>query len=316
MVRVPAGKYIIGSAADDPDAWDDEKPQHPVELPSFEIGKWPVTNAEFTCFIEAGGYKGERYWTTDLARRWLRGEDVTGGPLTYWMDWWKWLQSTPDWRAQLERTGSFSPNDLKSYEYMSGLDEDEVKAWLSRSFAGKSRERPHYWGNAQYNNPSQPVVGVTWFEAQAYCAWLSAVTGLTYRLPSEVEWEAAARGAEARRYPWGDDWDATRANTIEGRVLKPSPVGAYAAAGGVGPSGAEDQSGNMWNWTSSLYRPYPYGPNDREDPEAEGERTVRGGSWGSDRRDARCAYRLRNVPGLFDYTLGFRVVSPGSISGS
>jgi formylglycine-generating enzyme required for sulfatase activity len=314
MVPVPAGKYTIGSE-DDTAAYDDEKPQHPAELAAFTIGKWPVTNAEFACFIEAGGYKDERHWKTDLAKRWLAGEDVTGGPMTSWLEWWKWLTSNPDWRERLERDGGRSPDALKTFEYMSRLNEKELHTWLTGWLKGKSRERPHYWNDAQYANPSQPVVGVTWFEARAYCEWLSHATGRVYCLPSEAEWETAARGAEARRYPWGDNWDAARANTIEGRVLKPSPVGAYAAAGGAGPFDAEDQSGNVWNWTSSLYRPYPYSLDDREDPNAEGERTVRGGSWSDYSGFARCACRGRVVPGNFNDDVGFRVVSPGSISG-
>ena len=311
MVPVPAGKYLVGSA-DDPDALDTEKPQHPVELAAFTIGKWPVTNAEFACFIDAGGYDDQKFWTTDLAKRWLRGEDVTGGQFTVWMDWWKWLTARQNWREQLDRIGSYSPAQMRTFEYMAGLDETGLKTWLSGSLAAKSRERPEYWLDADRNNPSQPVVGVTWFEARAYCEWLSSVTGRAYRLASEAEWEAAARGLEARRYAWGDEWDAARANTIEGRVLKPSPVGAYAAAGGVGPFDAEDQSGNVWNWTSSLYQPFPYSSGDREDPEAEGERAVRGGSWLNNRRYARCASRFRGVPDFFDLDIGFRVVSPGS----
>ena len=93
--------------------------------------------------------------------------------------------------------------------------------------------------------------------------------------------------------------------------MRPSPVGAYVAAGGLGPGGAEDQSGNVWEWTASLYLPYPYDPAAAEQPEAEGERPVRGGAWNSDRRSARSAYRGRFVPAYFDYGLGFRLFSPG-----
>jgi formylglycine-generating enzyme required for sulfatase activity len=324
MVSVPAGRYAIGSAAGDSGAYDDERPQHSVDLPAFEIGRWPVTNAEYACFIEAGGYRDEHWWTTDLARRWLAGEDVTGGPLTIWLDIWRFLQTNADWKERLERTGSYSPGDLEAYEYVAGLDEDGLKAWLSKSLAGKSRQQPQWWEDAERNNPAQPVVGVTWFEARAYCAWLSAVTGRLYRLPGEAEWEAAARGLPApvhgdgggvRAYPWGNEWDAAKANTIEGRVLKPSPVGAYATAGGLGPFGTEDQAGNVWEWTGSLYRPYPYRAADCEAAEAEGERTVRGGSWEDARNDARCACRDRLAPGYFLYGLiGFRVLSPGPIS--
>jgi formylglycine-generating enzyme required for sulfatase activity len=324
MASVPAGTYLIGSAEDDPGAYDDEKPQHPVDLPAFEIGCWPVTNAEYACFIEVCGYRNEGYWTTELARRWLAGEDVTGGQATTLIEFWKFLRTDVNWKEQLERTGSYSPADLRTAEYIAGLDEDELKALFSESLTGKSREQPQWWTDPARNNPSQPVVGVTWFEAQAYCAWLSALTGRVYRLPTEGEWEAASRGLpspdtregpEVRVFPWGNEWDASRANTIEGRALKPSPVGAYAAGGGVGPFGAEDQAGNVWEWTSSLYRPYPYRPDEREEAGAEGERAVRGGSWSSDRRLARCAYRSRNGPDFFTYNLGFRVVSPGSISG-
>jgi formylglycine-generating enzyme required for sulfatase activity len=106
-----------------------------------------------------------------------------------------------------------------------------------------------------------------------------------------------------------------QALTVEGRVLKPSPVGAYAAADSSGPFGTEDQAGNVWNWTSTLYKDYPYNAEDgREDPNAEGDRVVRGGSWDNYHRVARCAYRYRNVPVLFGGNFGFRLLSPVSLS--
>ncbi|MBN1148467.1 MAG: SUMF1/EgtB/PvdO family nonheme iron enzyme, partial [Anaerolineales bacterium] len=277
MVDVPAGTYSIGSQDNDPQAFDDEKPQHRVELPAFAIARWPLTNAEFACFIAAGGYQDERCWEGDLAKRWLRGEEVAGGPLSAWMEMWQYMRNNSNWKEELQGTGLYSPDQLKTLEYAASLDQNGLQSWLSRSYSGKSRKEPHFWRDSQYDNPSQPVVGVTWFEARAYCAWLSALSGRTYRLPSEAEWEAAARGAEGRCYPWGQEWDAGRANTLEGRVLKPSPVGAYAAAGGRGPFGAEDQSGNAWEWTASLYGHYPSQRED--DPGAEGERVLRGGGW-------------------------------------
>ena len=313
MVDVPAGRVLLGSAEDDPNAYDQEKPQHSLDLPAFSVGRWPVTNAEFACFIEAGGYQNEAFWNTDLARCWLKGEDVAGGQFTAWIDIWKLLLTTPNWKEQLERSGSYTPDELKNYEYVAGLSEDELKVDLSRSLSEKSRERPQFWDDPERNSPSQPVVGITWFEARAYCAWLSEVAGREYRLPTESEWEAAARGPQGHSYPWGDAWDGDKANTIEGRLLKLSPVGAYAAAGGVGPCGAEDQCGNVWDWTSSLYSPYPYQIETREDPEADGERVVRGGSWNYNRRIARCAFRYRLSPDFFDNYIGFRVFSPGIV---
>ncbi|CAG0987961.1 partial Serine/threonine-protein kinase Pkn1, partial [Anaerolineae bacterium] len=280
-----------------------------------------------------------------------KGEDVAGGQSTAVFENWQWLKSTADWKERLERTGSYSPKDLENFQWLAGLNEEQVKEWLSKSFTGKSRERPSFWNDAQYNNPSQPVVGITWFEANAYCVWLSEmfqVSGFRLqvwrdgkletrnmqsgtwrvRLPTEVEWESAARGIPspvmtgegsrvgARVYPWGNEWDAARANTIEGRVMRTSPVGAYQAAGGVGEFGAEDQSGNTWDWTSTLYRDYPYQDDDRENPEAEGERVVRGGSWFHPQFNARCACRRRFVPDSFLGNFGFRLSSPGSIPAS
>jgi formylglycine-generating enzyme required for sulfatase activity len=311
MLPVPAGSYPIGSQEDDPDAYDDEKPNFHIDLPSFSIARWPVTNAEFACFIKAGGYENEDYWQGELAQRWLGGEDVSGGQLSSWKRIWEFTQDNPDWKETLISTGNFSPDHIRTFEYISKLSEEELEAELAQTLASKSRTQPHYWADRDYNNPSQPVVGVTWFEARAYCAWLTDLTGEPYRLPGEVEWEAAARGLEGRKYAWGDQWDPDKANSLENRVLKPSPVGAYAAAGSLGPFGAEDQTGNVWEWTTSLFHPYPYRAETAESLGDPGERVVRGGSWGGDRRFVRCASRGRDSPVNFDISIGFRVVSPG-----
>jgi formylglycine-generating enzyme required for sulfatase activity len=194
MVNVPAGSYLIGSWENDPQAFDGEKPQHTIGLAAFAIARWPATNAEYACFAQAGGYADPRWWQGDLARRWLQGEEVTGGQMTTWLEIWRYLQDTPDWKDRLQATGSYMPREIETYEYMAGLSKEELKAWLSRSLSAKSRRQPGFWEDARYNNPSQPVVGVTWFEARAYCAWLSAVSGRPFRLPTEAEWEAAAGG--------------------------------------------------------------------------------------------------------------------------
>jgi formylglycine-generating enzyme required for sulfatase activity len=329
MVDVPAGTYLIGSKQGEQDSFEQEYPQHPVELKAFSIGKWSVTNAEYACFMEVGGYEDEKYWEGDLAKRWLKGEEVGGGQLKSYIDVWKIMQEWDDVRKTLEQSGNFSPSDVDFYERIAKMSEDELKQYLGKQLSQKSRSQPAFWNDRERNNPSQPVVGITWFEARAYCAWLSEVTGKPYRLPTEPEWEAAARGipspaplslfgrgaggeGKVRVYPWGNDWDKEKANSIEGRVMKPSPVGAYTAAGAVGPFGAEDQAGNVYDWTSSLYLPYPCKPEDSEVIEADGERTVRGGSWNYNRWVVRCAYRFRNAPDVFNNDFGFRLVSPGS----
>jgi len=177
---------------------------------------------------------------------------------------------------------------------------------------------------------NHPVVWVTWHEALAYCAWLtgvlrgrqaqhgalfSAFAGRkwTVTLPSEAEWEKAARGTDARRYPWGPDWDANRANCNEAGIGSTSAVGCFP--GGASPYRVEDMSGNVWEWTRSLYREYPYVAGDgREDLKGDEARVLRGGCWRDDSPGHfRCASRGRGVPSCgLDY-FGFRCVlaSPG-----
>ncbi|GAB4570382.1 MAG: hypothetical protein Kow0047_23980 [Anaerolineae bacterium] len=151
------------------------------------------------------------------------------------------------------------------------------------------------WKDPQYAD--HPVTDVTWFQANEYARWVGA------RLPTEAEWEKAARGIDGRRYPWGDEWDDRKANTSEGGLGRTTPVGSYPA--GASPYGVLDMAGNVWEWTSSLYEPYPYRADDgRENPEMPGRRVVRGGSWYDNQRSARTADRGRDVP---DY----RYIHPG-----
>jgi formylglycine-generating enzyme required for sulfatase activity len=151
------------------------------------------------------------------------------------------------------------------------------------------------------------VVGICWSEARAYCAWLSAQTGQTFRLPSEAEWEAAARGQLCRRYAYGEDFDPARCNTFETHIRRTTPIGVFPA--GDTPEGLVDMSGNTWDWTSSLYQPYPYHADDgREDPVPyEPRRVVRGGSWFDGRGLARTSCRRRALPDGRNYSLGLRV---------
>ena len=180
---------------------------------------------------------------------------------------------------------------------------------------------PKYWQGPRppRGKESHPVVDVSWQDALAYGRWLAAVTGKAVTLPSEAEWEKAARGAsDARAYPWGDAFDAARCNAAESGFGDTTPVGIFAS--GASPYGCLDMAGNVWEWTRSLWgkdwdKPgfgYPYDPSDvqRENLDAPDEvrRVVRGGSWGNPRDSARCAVRHRFFPvGWLDYS-GFRVL--------
>ena len=168
---------------------------------------------------------------------------------------------------------------------------------------------PEHWadGEPPRGKENHPVVNVSWYDAMEFCRWLTEVTGKVYTLPSEAEWEKAARGTDGRIYPWGDKWDVTRCNTDEGGIGHTTPVDAYPL--GASPYGVLDTAGNVWEWTRSLWKYYPYDAADgREDLDSEGGRVARGGSFNSDRRSARCASRYGTYPDGGNLSLGFRVV--------
>jgi formylglycine-generating enzyme required for sulfatase activity len=169
------------------------------------------------------------------------------------------------------------------------------------------RNVPRDWrkGRPPRGKEHHPVVNISWYDAVAYCRWLAGVTGKPYRLPTEAEWEKGARGCDGRIYPWGDLWDPARCNTKESGKEGTTPAGAYPQ--GASPYGLLDVAGNVWEWTSSLYRDYPYRADDgREDPDSAESRVLRGSSWLNLYDSTRCAYRRSYTPAYGSRIHGFR----------
>ena len=175
----------------------------------------------------------------------------------------------------------------------------------------KGVRAPDHWkhGRIPTGKEHHPVVNVSWDDALAFCDWLSQASGGTVRLPTEAEWEKAARGEEGRIWPWGNEWDATRLNSGVAGLGNTTPVGQYSP-GGDSPYGCADMAGNVWEWCSSLYRSYPYDADDgRENPKATDRRVLRGGAFHYVARNVRCAVRLWDLPDYCHWDFGFRVVS-------
>jgi formylglycine-generating enzyme required for sulfatase activity len=178
---------------------------------------------------------------------------------------------------------------------------------------------PFYWINSAppRSKEHHPVDRVSWYDARDYCQWLSDVTGRSYAMPSEAEWEKGARGTDGRIYPWGNSWDATHCNSYASGLRQTTSVDAYPQ--GASPYGVLDMAGNVCEWTRSLATrsargeeySYPYRATDgRENMEAGRKlwRVLRGGAFDDVFRLVRCAYRLSRLPDLWVYGIGFRVV--------
>lgn len=214
---------------------------------------------------------------------------------------------------------SISKYPVTNYQYQAFIDGGGYSDSSHWSAAGwnwrvsNNITAPLYWDSGQNNSgpryPNYPVVGVSWYEADAFCRWVGG------RLPTEAEWEKAARGTNGRPYPWGNLWSGANCNSYDNMYpdtfAQSSPV--YYFPSGVSPYGGYDMVGNVWEWVNDWYQNdyYTSAPDSNPPGPASGTyRVVRGGSWLGDCGFDRCAERSSRLPAFWNdlYMIGFRAV--------
>jgi iron(II)-dependent oxidoreductase len=279
MITIPAGSFIMGNNEGAPE----ERPEHSVYLPTYQIGKYEVTRGEYRKFMEAGGYDNSNYWSAE-GWKWKEGNEIVhsgmNGAVT--------ILVRPNNKEKRREPEHWAPE----------------QEWIG-----------HGYGHPRFLQTDQhPVVGVTWYEAEAYCKWAGG------RLPTEAEYEKAARWDEQKKHsniwPWGDTWDPEKSNNPDDhnpagggyRVNQSAPVGSYPK--GASPYGCMDMVGNAYEWCADWAKSYP-GSSQPFDYTGK-YHVVKGGCWDDPR--ANCSYRGWYLPpnssgvgpGDSDY-IGFRI---------
>ncbi|MDJ0838661.1 MAG: SUMF1/EgtB/PvdO family nonheme iron enzyme [Acidobacteriota bacterium] len=259
------------------------KQKHEVEFTrGFLLARFPVTNKEYGAFLEAGGYGNVEWWSEEG---------------------WTWL-TLPEAKFP------------KWYKEQAARSKDAFFPPFRPTW------KPVFWNNERFNQSDQPVVGINWWEANAYCRWLTAklaeeqppwwFAGQTVCLPGEAMWEYAARGKEGRAYPWGSD-KPTKEHANYGRNKgKPTPRGNYPK--GATPEGVQDMAGNVWEWCFAPWEEEVksnavkktvdhFEPHIRVE---SSDRVLRGGSWADVDDFLRAAVRSRHFAGNRLRSIGFR----------
>jgi formylglycine-generating enzyme required for sulfatase activity len=288
MVQLAGGSFVIGSTAEQADAAGRAWEQYYLDTGNKETAKdarkWPEDEINSS--------------SLGLAPFAIGRYPVTNAQYAYFIE-----------------QGGYDPK--------AAWWDEPARAWLARDDGAteglhdwqrrQRKDQPEFWDDETFGRarPNYPVVGITWYEATAFCRWLTQHVndGYVYVLPSEAEWEYAARGTTRRTYPWENDApDPERASYDETYGFTTQAVGCFPA--GATPEGVLDLAGSVLEWTRSAYRAYPYDPTDgREegsDP-AQKRFTLRGGSWRYQPILLRAALRPRRSPDYHNDNVGFRL---------
>jgi iron(II)-dependent oxidoreductase len=303
-VSIPGGKYLLGATREDPWVFDAERWAHEVDVPAFRVAKAPTTNADFAAFVAAGGYDRRELWSHE-GWRWRTRErqEKRGEAPRHWVR-----------RVRGGGGGSSGASSGESFG-SSASSSGAFGDWLEVRFDGAPTPlRPH-----------APVTHVTWYEAEAYCAWVGG------RLPTEAEWEVAARtepepasrgagdaktaSTSRRAYPWGDAPPTPNRANLDG--FRGGTVDVGALPDGDSAWGCRGMLGNAWEWTTSAFLPYPgfamdFPYRENSAPWFGYRKVVKGGCWATSAPIARAGYRHSFWPDMNATFTGFRVAMDGA----
>ena len=321
MIVLPTGSFEMGSPSAEVGRYADEGPVHRVRIEQpYALGVREVTRLEFEHFLEDTGYAiGSLCYIADWADdNFADGIDrntpslvpgVSGPAFCIWRDEWGsaldslWIED-----GQFMRRLDAETNSLQSFDTLVSYTVTNPPCGKYRSYDDDIPRNENVAGFAQ--RPSHPIVCVNWEDAQAYVEWLSRKTGKDYRLPSEAEWEYAARAGSSARYSWGEDIGRNRANCLscgsDWDLAGTAPAGSFSA----NAFGLQDMHGNAWEWVADCYNvSYIGAPSDGSawTQGACGSRILRGGSWKNFPENLRSAIRERHVTDIRHYENGFRV---------
>ncbi|MCP5094381.1 MAG: formylglycine-generating enzyme family protein, partial [Chloroflexi bacterium] len=207
------------------------------------------------------------------------------------------------------KIGKYPVTNWQFKQFVEADGYENADYWTAAGWQRRQQEKwtePRDWHDPLWNLENHPVVGISWYEAVAYCTWLKATSRRDFRLPDEAMWEKAARGVDGRIYPWGNVWDENKLNAHETGLNRTSVVGMFAA--GQSDYGIYGLSGNVDEWVSSKQKRYPF-KIVSYDQEITGTnpRGLRGGAFDDTQRITRAAFRSSGFPHGRNSNVGFRV---------
>lgn len=288
----------------EPSSLDGNSNSRKVLLRPFRLGKWPVTNFEYQQFVNSGGYDNPNYWIDLPGGRQSVVESSINALRNHWSTLRNRARLRKDFLGELVKEDKLSLLQAASISKLASLTDESFENYIEKYVSHLDLNHPAYWNETDFKGQNLPVTGVSWFEAMAYCRWLSEVANLKVRLPTEDEWEYVATNGGVTTYGYGNEFNSNYCNTFESRVGRPTPVGIYNFGDG-NIWEVEELTGNIFEWVLDLWAEEvsSSGSNKAE----INQRICRGGSFLHTKQRASSCYKGQGVPFVRNKDLGFRV---------